>query len=247
MRVSATPVSRIDFEVTNMAGLTLLQLRTQAKRRADMEGSSFLADAEWTDLLNEAGSELHDIIIRADPGYFRTTTTINVVANTETYSLAALSPAFYKLIAIFWMDNGYRVPMRRFLLHDLDPDYFELDRTIADAGRPHLYDVLASDLLVAPKPTAAGSIQLWYTPQYVRKSADGDTFDYPIVNGWEQFIVLVAAMKALIKEGSDISQMLVEKAALEARILNMARVKDQFSTRRMRDVYGTMRRSRRFT
>jgi hypothetical protein len=233
-----------------MAGLTLAQIRTQAKRRADMEQSdstgSYISNAEWTDIINEAGSELHDLIVRSDPGYFRSTEDISVVANTETYSLSQLDPAFYKVLAVYWMDDGHRVAMKRFLLHDLDPDYVERDRLASTAGRPYLYDVLGSDLFLAPKPTASGTVQLWYTPQYVRKSDDSDTFDYPVINGWEQFIVLGAAIKALAKENTDVSALLMEKQATEARILNMARVKDQFAARKMRDVYGTMRRSRRY-
>ena len=33
-------------------GSTLLELRTRAKRRADMENSGFISDAEWNDYLN---------------------------------------------------------------------------------------------------------------------------------------------------------------------------------------------------
>ena len=230
-----------------MAGLQLSQIRTRAKRRADMENSQFLADAEWDDLINEAGSELHDLIIQADPTYFRSTTNISVVANTETYSLSALSPAFYKLQALYWLDGGNRVPLRRFMLHDLDPDYFHDERRIFDTGRPYLYDILGTDLFLAPNPTQTGTLEMWYLPQYVRKSSDTDTFDYPIVNGWETFIIATAAIKAKTKEETDTSALEREKLQAQSRFLVMADKKDNFNSRRMRDAYGTMRRvSRRY-
>ncbi len=73
---------------------TLAQLRTRAKRLADMENSGFVADAEWLDYINEGLSELHDILVMASDEYFLSSTTINIVSGTSAY---ALPSDFYKV------------------------------------------------------------------------------------------------------------------------------------------------------
>jgi len=48
-------------------------------------------------------------------------------------------------------------------------------------------------------------------------------------------------MKALMKEGTDVSTLEAERQRIEMRIRRMAANKDNFSPRRIRDVYGSTR------
>ena len=50
--------------------ITLAELRTQARNRADMESSEFVTDTELTDYINSSIAELHDILIQSY-GVFR--------------------------------------------------------------------------------------------------------------------------------------------------------------------------------
>ena len=71
-------------------GITLLQLRTQARDRADMTNSLFIADAELNNYINSSIAELHDLLIGAYDSYYSIlTSTFNTVSGTATYALPA--------------------------------------------------------------------------------------------------------------------------------------------------------------
>lgn len=225
-----------------MSGLTLLQLRTQSKQRADMVNSLYLSDAEWNSHINDGGSELHDLILLSDPNSIMTIATINVVSGTESYALPA---AFYKMLAVYRVEAGIRYALDRTDLHGLGDGVSTL-ASVQLGGKPYRYALVGNSIYLSPKPSGGDILQIWYYPSNVRATADDDTFDYPIVNGWEQFIVLTAVIKAKMKEESDVQAELAEKAELKKRIIEMAVSRDQFNPPRARDDYGTTSRFRRY-
>ena len=60
-----------------MATFTESDLRTRARRRADMENSTFVSDAEIQDYLNSSISELHDFMVKSYEDYFVSEQTYN--------------------------------------------------------------------------------------------------------------------------------------------------------------------------
>lgn len=225
-----------------MAGLTLSTLRSRAQQRADMVGSQFVTDAEWTTYLDDAASELHDILLQSDPNIVSATGSISVVNGIEAY---ALPTDFYRAQALYWMSGGRRqFPLRRFALHQLgaDADILMVSMT---SVRPHSYDLIGSQIWFFPLPQSNGSIQMIYAKQYIRFTGESATLDYPTVNGWDEFVVIGAALKALAKEQNESQALMLEKQALTARIRTMAAARDQFEPRPFRDVYGGTSRFRR--
>ena len=55
--------------------VTLADLRTEVRRRADMEGSPFVTDDELDSYINRSGGALHDILTTCYEDYFTTSTT----------------------------------------------------------------------------------------------------------------------------------------------------------------------------
>jgi hypothetical protein len=49
--------------------VTFAQLKTRARRRADMEGSNFVTPEELGDFVNASCAELHDILVGAFQDY----------------------------------------------------------------------------------------------------------------------------------------------------------------------------------
>lgn len=82
------------------------------------------------------------------------------------------------------------------------------------------------------------TITLRYTPAPVRMVVDGDTFDG--IAGWEEWIVLDAAIKALNKEESDVQVLMAQRADIEGDIQRLADGRDQAFGHRIIDV-GRMR------
>lgn len=75
--------------------VTLSDLRTQARVRADMVNSAFISDSELDGYLNEALLELYDLLVQKfDGDYYHTTSNISIGSSTNTY---ALPSDFYKL------------------------------------------------------------------------------------------------------------------------------------------------------
>jgi hypothetical protein len=79
-------------------------------------------------------------------------------------------------------------------------------------------------------------LTLSFIPIMPALSGDSDTFDG--INGWEEYIVIDAAIKALLKEESDISALMAQKAAITKRINECAPNRDAGMPDRVTDVYA---------
>ena len=77
--------------------ITCSDLMTAVRRRADMEGSTFVTDAEVRSYINVAMAELHDILVQKYEDYYvsETTYTLPIADNKGT-----LPDAFYKALGV---------------------------------------------------------------------------------------------------------------------------------------------------
>lgn len=222
-----------------MAAPTLPSLRDRAKQRADMAGAAFVTDDEWNNYLNLGGGELHDIIIDADETAIVKNATIVVTSNVDTYNLPN---DFYKVSSFFEQtSSGQLLDLDRMSAHDLT-NFYVYEYPINTRGRSiYRYYIAGLSVQYRPTPTGSSNFLLRYIPQYSRMTDDLSTIDYPAVNGWDEYVVLSAVIKAWMKEGSDVSAFMAEQRQREGRIRSMAQKKDNFSPRRIRDVYGGTR------
>ena len=203
------------------SNVTLLDLRTQAKQRADMTNSAFLTDPEWNTNINSAAAELYDILVSVAEDYYTTSATITTSGDTAT-----LPSDFYKLVGIDYTLGSQLTPMDPFVFRDRLL-YQNMNQSILR------YRLVGSSLKFLPTPPTQ-SMTLWYVPAFQKLVDDADTFNG--VNGWEDFIVCDAAMKALMKEESDVSAIMADKAGIEKRIRNMAPNRDQGRAEAVTDV-----------
>jgi hypothetical protein len=86
------------------------------------------------------------------------------------------------------------------------------------------YRLLGSQIKFVPVPNTTDTIKLWYVPAITDLSTDGSTLDG--VNGWEEYIVIDVAIKALMKEESDVSALMVAKQQIKERIEKGAMTRD---------------------
>lgn len=213
-----------------MASRTLAQLRTRAKERANMENSSFLATSEWNENINYAIAELRDIMIsKVGDDYFATSQTYTLVSTTDTYALPA---DFYKVL---WCevlaDDGYYYKMKRFERSEKNMGANPLVTIYSPDIR---YRLLGSNLQVTPITRIGGrTIKLWYVPLPIELSSDSDTLDG--MNGWDEYIVLRAAVMALEKEEQDTSALSVRLEQMRQRLESMTDNRDQSNPMRIYD------------
>lgn len=205
-----------------MGTKTLLQLRTSARQRANMENSTFVTDAEFNGLINSAISELRDLIIsKVGDDYFCTLQAISLTGDSQ-YALPA---DHYKTLKVEILGNdGEYYPVRRY-------ENFEQPR---GSGGPIQYRLRADYIVFSPASTATGlTAQLSYVPVLAELSADGSTLNG--YNGWEEYVILRAAISALDKEEQDTGKLDLSLERLRLRIEAMAPNRDQFQPKRIQD------------
>ena len=213
--------------------ITLLELRTQARERADQENSEFISDSELNNYINSSIAELTDLLISCyENDYNIETYTFNTVGQTPGYDLPA---DFYKLRGVDCQING--------------PDWFSLrpfnfnernrnqDFSWGLMNGPNIrYRLLGNQIYFSPAPDGVYPIRIWYTPLATKLTADGDTLND--LNQYAEYVITDAAIKMLQKEESDVSVLMAQKAALTKRIQDMASNRDAGQPESISDIYA---------
>lgn len=207
---------------------SLASVRLQAKQRADRVNSNFVTDSEWNNNINQSYFELYDILTTTYENYYRKPApyTFNTDGTNNTFSLPT---DFYKANGLdLGLDasNNAWVTLHRFNYIDRNAYVYP---TVAGAAfgiyNPR-YDIFGSPAKVVfiPTPSANQVMRLWYTPKLQRCLLDTDILDG--VNGWLEYVIVDAAIKALQKEESDCTLLMVQKQALLHRIEAAAQNRD---------------------
>jgi hypothetical protein len=216
-----------------MATVNLLTLRDRAKQRANMENSSFVSDTEWNTYINYGISQLRDkLIAKNGNDYFATEQSISLVNGTEAY---ALPSDFYKILYVELLgDDGNYYKMRRFEIAERN----QFGSPIGYYVQEIRYRLRANSIIFTPDNQIGGkTVRLTYVPTITNLSANSDTLDG--YNGWEEYPILIAARKALIKEEQDVTQLDQELSMLDRRLEEMADNRDQSNPMRVYDSQPT--------
>jgi hypothetical protein len=176
---------------------TLTNLIADVRLRADMVNSTFCSDAEITEYINQSIAAFYGILIGArGQDYFENSTTVTTVAGTTLYNLPA---DFGQLLAVEANLGGVVRPVKPFMRKEHGP--------WSEQSVPGGY-----------------VFNVYYTPAPTRLSAGSDTFDG--IMGWEEWVVLDAAIKCMAKEESDVSILAAQKAAIEKQVEQLAGDRD---------------------
>lgn len=213
--------------------VTLLSVRTQVRQRADMVNSQFCSDAELNGFISGSYKELYDLLISSYGNDYSVATpvTFQTDGTNDKYSLPdgtlySGAPAFYKLLGVDLQVQGASGAWLT-----LKPFAFAERNRFSPYGIQSLfssavlrYRLLGNQIWFTPLPQSGLTVQLWYIPEPSTLSADADTFDG--ISGWEEYVVIDAAIKAMQKEESDVSVLMAQKQAIGKRIEAMAESRD---------------------
>jgi hypothetical protein len=208
-------------------GPTLAQLREAAQSAADMIGSNFVTDVEWSSWINGAAKELYGILVQKYgddyfvqlPPYEFTTD-----GTSDYYPLPA---DFFKLLGVDLVlssSPGDCISLYPYNLSDRNRNAFQ--NVQGESGRRTnlRYRVMGNRIAFSPRAAAGQKIRLLYIPKVTDLVLDTDVLDG--VCGWEDYVVTDAAIKALAKEESDTTVKEREKAGIVARIESEAANRD---------------------
>lgn len=209
--------------------VTLSYLKEQVRARADQQNSQFISDTELLGFINGSASALYDMLVEVAEDYFIKKSVITILTDVTDYDLPS---DFYKVLGVDYYVNSKPVPMSRFNFRDRHL-YNYLD------ARPEIvrYAVWGSQLIFKPRAPNIATVNLWYVPRITLLVDDTDVLDG--VNGWEEYIILDAAIKCMIKEESDPSALITQLTLVKDRIKTMSKDRDQGEPRTTTDIVGS--------
>lgn len=180
-----------------------------------MVNSEFITDSEFNNYINDSWKKLYDLITEAVEDYHLISTAFTI-SSGNTYTLPS---DFYKLRGVDDLSSGKPTTVRKFNFNERNI-YADVDLSYSTTEYSDVfYRVIASTLYILPEDRATRNYKLWYYPKATTMSVDGDTID--VINGWDDFITVDVAIKALTKEESDTTALTGEKREIIERITRL--------------------------
>lgn len=145
--------------------MTLAQLRTASRQRADMVNSTFISDAELSSYINASYFELYDLLVQKyGNDYYVTEYSFKLQGNVSRYPLP---PDFFKLLGVDLQisggPDGY-VSLRPFML--AERNRYSTANVQTWIGVTNLrYRISGNDLWFTPSPQTGQTIRIWYIPR----------------------------------------------------------------------------------
>lgn len=205
--------------------MTLSDLETAVRQRADMVNSTFITQSELQSYINQSYFELYDLLVSKYGDNYYTADPYSFTTDGETY-LYTLPADFYKMLgvdlALSNTQDSY-VTLKPF--NFIERNRYSVPNFQSFYGVTNMrYRIQGNTLWLNPIPAANQTIRLWYIPRMTTLSAPTDTVQG--VSGWTEYIICDAAMKCLQKEESDVTVLMAQKNALIERINAMAENRD---------------------
>lgn len=211
--------------------VSLATMRSKARQRSDQENSPFVSDSELTSLINDACKNLYDKLVNAGELYKLATDTITIASNTDTYDLP---DDFYKMVGIDGFVGAQSTPIT------IVPfNFSERNRYVSTViqnvtGSGFKYVLQGEQIRFLPQPDPGTTVKLWYVPSFVDLESDDDAFDG--INGFEEWVILEAAINMMIKEESDPAYLMAQQQKIDKRISQMKINRDMGQSSTISDV-----------
>jgi hypothetical protein len=218
--------------------VTLGSIRTELRQRIDRVNSQFFTDAELNGYISNSYKELYDILVQkfGDDYYVATPYQFTTDGTNDTYALPA---DFYKLLGCDAQYNGAGstngwITLRQFMMAERNS--YTLPNYQAFYGITNLrYRLRDDNIWFIPVPAAGQVCRIFYIPRPAALTADADTVDG--VSGWEEYILLDAAIKCMVKEESDPSAFAAQKMAVLQRIESAAENRNAGAPQTVSDIH----------
>lgn len=214
-------------------------VRLAAQQRADMVNNNFVTTQEWNSYINLSYFELYDILVQVYGDDYYVAPRFTFTTDGRQPSLYPLPLDIYKLLGVDLgvnaAQNSY-VTMRKFMFQNRNKFQFN-NVPIGYYGNLNIeYRLVGSNIDLIQSPASGQTIVLWYIPRPRTLLADSDILEG--VSGWEEYVIVDAAIKALNKEESDVTALMAAKAALKQRIESAASNRDAGMPEVVTDVRG---------
>jgi hypothetical protein len=182
---------------------TLADLRKRFYARFDEQGQAYIGTDEANSLLNEGAAQLHNWLVTEGEAYVWQETVVPFVAQQADYPLPATLLKLLKVFASSPVSPGTLMPLPRIMPQEYRGGSFA-NPAAYSLHQPRGYMMMGQTLRIVPTPSqSAGSVTLWWAPQYQPLVADTDTTPLSMFVGSLEFIINQAVIGARLKEESD--------------------------------------------
>lgn len=204
---------------------TLAQLRTKARERADMVGSLFVTDSELSGYVSASYCELYEMLVKSGQHFFEST---QAIATTGTGTYALPSDYFGTLGVDYQSSSTTYTALYPLMVQERN------NFQPTTGSQAMAYRIVGSNIILYPTPPTGQAYRHLYVPCPSDLTSDAQTVDG--VSGWEEFIVIDAAIKCLAKEESPTGHLERERERIKARIEEAAEIRAIASPMRVVDV-----------
>lgn len=229
--------------------VNLSTMVTRVRRRADMENTDFVSDAEIEEYVEASFGELVDLLIMysGDATWMSTVTGgQSTVAGTETYSIYTndvdmIDADVYKVLGVEVKFDGKWRRIGNF--KHWQNSWLEDQSGWSGPGsvkyKVQWQTTLGSEATITfePAPSAVHEFRVLYIPYPADWSTGGFT-NFLGYTGWEEYIIVDAAMKCLEKEESDVSHLARRMEIQRDRLTHHAQSMNMGEGSIIRDIYG---------
>ena len=195
--------------------VTVGTLIDRALRLADKEGSTFTGRPEVMDLMLTKYAELYGLLVKSGCQYFES---ISLLTTTGVASYSLLAGAFWNVApADFWgllrldfLPPGQRPrPIPAAMVQELH--FFNPNQSSVYAIR---HRIAGNTLYLYPTAPTGQVYQLMYVPAAMATFAAGEATTLDGQNGWEQLLVVEAAIDLKFKDHRDTAYLITERDRL---------------------------------
>lgn len=196
--------------------VSLATLVAAVRRRADMVGSKRRSDADLGLEINRSAKLLYGNISSAWGERYRFTETD--LSTTANQAYVAMPADFFRLIKVGIIETAGADPIR------LDRMSIE-DEWGWDGDIPR-YDVRNQQIWLAPTPDSVFTLRVQYVPVLPTITDSGTPVLFDGINGWEEWIVCDVAIKLLVEDSEDTTEIERVFSRADAMIMDQAPRRD---------------------
>jgi len=205
--------------------MSLSQLRTAVRQRADMVHSNFVTDTELNSYINQSSFELYDLLIQKYGNDYFVAPAYNFTTNgvSDSYTLPA---NFYKLLGVdLALSNSTDSYVTIKPFNFAERNRYAAPNFQSFYGITNLrYRIRGNKIWFTPIAEANQKLRIWYVPRMPTLDSDDDSADG--ISGWNEYVIIDAAIKCMQKEESDVSVLMAQKMAITQRIEDAAENRD---------------------
>jgi len=187
---------------------TLLQIRDRVRELVDAEQMRALSDLELNKRISSAYARYYAKLVKPGLGFPTEITQTITATATSNYTLP---PDHFSTMRVDYLNSSIWQPLWEVDIREVH------EVELSNSGGPsYAYRLAGPNLLLYPIPAIGGVYRHIYAPAPVDLTDDTQLLDG--VCGWEEAVILDAAIRAALKWEGDTNDLRAERNSLDERI-----------------------------